>query len=179
MKNYYYSQAISLFAFFCIILHPILAQRDTRTYSSSGQTFKSNGYTIDVTIGETFVNSFIRPGVIVSQGQHQPRIMTFTLDQVTPLLKSTEVSSTEEQYNSMSINSITAYPNPVQHSLTIELKQDEELNYSVLNMQGQVVQSGKLDELSTILNFENYLPGNYIFYYSTTSTQGRISIVKI
>lgn len=181
MNNNYYSRYLTslFFVILCSGLSFGQTLLGTKTYSSSGQTFKSNGYTFDVTIGETFVNSYVNPGIIVSQGQHQPRVMTFTLEQVTPLLKSTEVSTTQETVNETSKNVISTYPNPVEHTLTVELEKDEILSYTVMNMQGQIVLTGYLDDLTTKVNFENFVPGNYIFYYSTPTVQGSINLVKI
>lgn len=74
----------------------------------------------------------------------------------------------------------TAYPNPTNNTITLELSNDLEIdlpiNLSVLNNQGQLMQSQKINDVVTRIDLKD-LP-NGIYYFKIGNDFKKISVVK-
>ncbi|WP_426430323.1 T9SS type A sorting domain-containing protein [Winogradskyella sp. HB-48] len=77
-------------------------------------------------------------------------------------------------------NYISFYPNPVNDDLNITVRQlNEDLNYEVFNVMGQVVSNGSLEVNSTsVINMTNYQSGVYFVKLSTSTNSLTKKIMK-
>jgi hypothetical protein len=66
------------------------------------------------------------------------------------------------------------YPNPVSDFLNVELEQD--VNYFITNLNGQILQENILNRGKNIINFSRFTEGVYLI---TFEINGRTSTKKI
>jgi len=70
---------------------------------------------------------------------------------------------------------VKMYPNPVYNSLSIQVK--DSCQFSILNLQGQIVEEGSLETGLKTLNMDKIKSG--VYFVKLTSNEGVISIKKI
>jgi len=133
----------------------------TDVISSAGETFESNEYTLDWTVGEGVVDFLFAEGKTLSLGFHQTDIILANLS--------------EDITESVS----KVFPNPTQNHITIEYgDKDRELSITITDLLGRKYLEKKvLSESSVEIDMTDFPNGNYLLEIMTE--QGEKSIYKI
>lgn len=113
---------------------------------SAGNTYKNTSYQLDWSIGEILSESYSVTSQNLTQGFQQGN---YTITAV-------------EQLKELDFE-IRAYPNPATDFiiLNVESSKLENLDYSILNMQGYTLQMDKITGDKQHINFSNYDSGTY------------------
>ncbi len=91
----------------------------------------------------------------------------------------TEQTLAIEEAQTASKKLIALYPNPVSHSLHIDLTNVEEGNISIFNMQGQLLQTQKVSNQSALILEVAHLPkGVYFCRYNHLEETQTIKFIK-
>jgi len=130
---------------------------------------------MDFTMGEVFTQTFTNKGITLTQGQHQQEKVILTASKAIVL----DFSGEHEIDLNQTKLEISAFPNPFQSNVTIQLSQAVNLSYTVFNTQGQLISSGNLSDLNNKFDLEHLITGTYYFVYQTDSNVGQISLIKL
>jgi plastocyanin len=60
-------------------------------------------------------------------------------------------------------NFVNIYPNPSQDQLIIKLQNNETANYTITDLSGKLVKSGKVNSETNKVDISNFVIGNYLF----------------
>ena len=122
---------------------PTMAQQ---VIASGGGAYTSPANAMSVTIGEPIIATATGPANTITQGFQQPWADITTL--------------VEEPMDGPSIH---VFPNPVRHTLTIELDDPSKADrYVLLDAAGRQVVDGRIGSTITQLDMEAYASGGYI-----------------
>jgi len=125
---------------------------DRDVVSSAGDHFIANSASVSWTIGEVATESFASNANILNQGFHQGNLF---------------VTAIEDE---LDIDfSIKAYPNPVMDILIVET-QDQDINYQIINMNGEVVSNGIFSTEREEIDFTKLPSGVYFLTVDQNKT---------
>jgi hypothetical protein len=142
-----------IFSFSIIILSLIsYAQSLTpQVIASAGNYFDNGTVSLSWTLGEPVIETYTSANTILTQGFHQPELLTVGIATVMP------------RNTFMSI-----YPNPTMHNVTFDLKYFDNaiIKIDIINNLGQIVSSQNIDvkkeHLSShVLNMNHLASGMY------------------
>lgn len=125
--------------------HGSYAQESTNTI---GGNASGSGGSASYSVGQVVYQTYVGTSVSASEGVQQP----YEILVVTGL----------EEANGIAL-AISAYPNPAIHAITLEIKDHElsSLNFQLYDMQGGILQSGKIVGNQTRITMGNLLPATY------------------
>ena len=116
--------------------------------ATAGDVNENDNGSISWTLGETVVGTLETSDGIVTQGFQQSNL---------------EVTTTVEEPEDLDIQT-TAYPNPVQNQLTVEVQNQEnlELHYQLFDLNGKLLQEEPVEASRFTLSLGEYPAGQYI-----------------
>jgi len=138
-----------------ILLIPFLGQAqvlDQNVIGTAGNYSESGTASLSWTIGETVVETVSDGTTALTQGFQQGNLS------VTTLIEQPELSST-----------LKVYPNPVKNILHVETDK-KGMDYQLLNISGQAVANGKLENTNQEINFSALPVGTYFLKISEEKT---------
>jgi len=114
----------------------------------SGGNASGNGGSSSYSIGQVVCHTNISSNVSVAEGIQQP----YEISVVTFIDEAKNINL-----------SISTYPNPTTDYLTLEVYDFELLNlyYQLSNVNGKLIQSGKISEKQTIIAMQDFIPSTY------------------
>lgn len=119
--------------------------------ASAGDYFEDSNFSVSWTLGEPMTETYLTTNIILTQGFHQPELLTVGIPTVLP-------------YNTY----MNLYPNPTMQHVTFDLKygNNASINIDVINNFGQVISSQKIsvqkDQLhSQVINLSEFASGMY------------------
>ncbi|MCC6815529.1 MAG: T9SS type A sorting domain-containing protein [Saprospiraceae bacterium] len=149
-----------LFLLLALSFDQILAQKLAPTViSSAGAVQKSGNFSLEWTMGETITETKTTSNLIVTQGFHQSN------------LGLTSVKNDENL-------GISVFPNPAGAFLNIENPDLRNARINLINMNGQVILSDKLQLKSQQLDLNSIIQGTYILTIQDGSQQQSFTIEK-
>jgi hypothetical protein len=130
--------------------------------STSGNSFNSDAWLIDYSVGEPFTYSFpLGNNYIVDQGFQQPFQENSLITQ------------------GVFRNSIDVYPNPFFNKINIQLSDETNVDIVVVDNTGRIVYQTMLCSVLTVLDLNELLPCNYqILFNINDELIGCIPIIK-
>jgi len=134
-----------------------------QVFSASGASFKQSSGYITHTIGELITTTLISPGQVLTQGFQQTR-----------LTKSggTSVGAFPEM-------NLSVYPNPVNDLLMIQVEVLQELQYTLHDVTGVLIEQGLITAEVSEIDFRSLSPAIYILRVFDNNQQIKIfQIVK-
>ena len=137
------------------LLSPLLGQAqdlDQNVTGTAGNYSENGTASLSWTIGETVVEAVSDGTNTLTQGFQQGNLS------VTVLINETELNS-----------KIKVSPNPVSNNLSIETT-EKDLTFQLININGQVVQSGKCDKQNHQIDFTALPQGTYILKLNNNET---------
>ena len=113
--------------------------------SSSGDSFNNTSYQLDWSIGECITATHSAGDYVITQGFHQ---------------NSYVVTSVEDLRTDIQMS---VYPNPTSDfiSLKVESSKAEDMQYTITDFSGRVLQTANFVEDIEQINFTNYAVGTY------------------
>ncbi len=145
-----------------VLLWVSLAQAQGSANSSGGNATGSGG-SVAYSVGQIIYTTNTGSSGTVAQGvQHAYEIFTVGL-------KKSELNI-----------SLTAFPNPTEDNLTLQISENnnEKLNYQLFDMQGKLLSNGEITEQQTIINTGN-LPSATYFICIVNQENKKIQSFKI
>jgi len=110
-----------------------------------GNSMINNNVHLDWTLGESVTTTLISGDLSLTQGFHQPLLMTRV--------------GVEDFDQSLEL---VIYPNPVMDMVT--LKSPHDLSFEISNSQGQLVQKQREHQLQSTIDFSGMPPGVYFIH---------------
>jgi len=148
-----------VFSLCCMGIHAQLQE----VVSASGASFKQSSGYITYTIGEILTTTYIGTGAIINQGFHQ-----------TGLPKSWPSSVGTFPDFAMSV-----FPNPVNDLLNIQVELIQNMQYTLHDVTGVLIDRGLIVDERTEIDFSQLSPAIYILRVFDDNQQIRIfQIVK-
>jgi len=128
--------------------------------ASSGHTGTMTGYTVSWTLGEPVIETFTGAGNMVTQGQHQTRLVVTAANEIT--LPGIE---------------LMVFPNPAKNYLKISgLK--EQATIKIIDITGKIVFTGVTRSSDEILSMEAFFPGIYLLSLDTPGGHAVFKVIK-
>ncbi len=114
--------------------------------ATSGGTGQNTSGTITYTLGELVIETYSGTDKKLTQGFQQSRLIITAVSEIKGL-----------SYT------VTAYPNPTTNFIKIKLEKDfpETLDYLLMDINGKVLSSGKIENGETDISFEDNAVGTY------------------
>lgn len=116
--------------------------------STSGGNASGSSGSASYTIGQISTYTYSASGVFITEGVQQQYeiIQMATID------------------NHLQESKVSLYPNPVDHFIFIDFNQEKyaNSNYELYDLQGRLIQSGKLTQQKTQLNMEKLSSSTYV-----------------
>jgi hypothetical protein len=130
--------------------------------SSAGDSFNNTSYQLDWSIGELQTETYAGSQNTLTQGFHQGTYIITGIDE-NPLLKF----------------SVTAFPNPASEFIMLKVKSEKfnEMQYTITDLSGKVLQTGKLLNETKQINFANYAVGTY--FISVSQNDRRVQSFQV
>jgi hypothetical protein len=138
-----------------LLLAPLLGQAqdlDQNVTATAGVYSENATGSLSWTIGETVVEALSDGTNTLTQGFHQGNLS------VTTLIEKTELSS-----------NLKVYPNPVENILNVEIDKTG-MDYQLININGQAVSNGKLENTTQEINFSDLPAGTYFLKINNEKT---------
>jgi len=138
-----------------LLLSPLLGQAqdlDQNVIGTAGNYSENGTASLSWTIGETVVETVSDGTNTLTQGFQQGNLSVTTL-----------INETEMGYK------VKVYPNPVTDKLSIETT-EEKMNFQLLNINGQVLKSGKCENQNHQIDFTALPQGTYILKLNNNET---------
>jgi hypothetical protein len=113
---------------------------------AAGESYKNASYQLDWSIGELQTETYKATGQTLTQGFHQGNYLVTAIEQAKDLKFE-----------------ITAFPNPTTDFIGLKFDNSKpaSLQYTITDMIGKVLQTGRLCENNQQINFANYTVGTY------------------
>ncbi len=161
MKN-----MIVLSAALTVALFSVDAQTvQNQVIASGGGNSVSGNIDMEFTIGEPVIETFETPGLVLTQGFHQPSLVLTLIEEPDML------------------TDINIFPNPVRDELTIDIPADynSKILYRLFDLNGKLLQSGEFYSGSNFLEMQAYATASYVLIITDTSSgkQLQTKIMKI
>lgn len=115
--------------------------------SSGGSYATGTGVSLSWTVGEPVIATFTNGGFTLTQGFHQTRLGTTSIDNIPiPGLI------------------VSVYPNPFYYVLHLRVDEGDfsQLQYSLLNIQGQTLVLEKISRNLTDIDMQTFAAGNFL-----------------
>ncbi|MFW5761044.1 MAG: T9SS type A sorting domain-containing protein [Cyclobacteriaceae bacterium] len=141
--------------YIAFLLSPLLGQAqdlDQNVKGTAGNYSESGTASLNWTIGETVVETVSDGTNTLTQGFHQGNLS------VTTLIEKTEL-----------ISNLKVYPNPVENILHVETDKIG-VDYQLLNINGQAVSNGKLENKNNEVKFSDLPAGTYFLKINNQKT---------
>jgi hypothetical protein len=115
--------------------------------SSAGETFKNSNYQLDWSIGEILTETYAGNLNMITQGFHQGKYIITSIETIGDL-----------QFE------ITAFPNPATDFVQVKVGSEkfETFRFSVSDINGKVLQSGRFSENQQQINLAGKATGSYL-----------------
>jgi type IX secretion system substrate protein len=119
----------------------------SQTTASGGEALGSGG-TVSYTVGQSVYQSNEGTGGSVTEGLQQ----AYEIYTVTGI-----------ENNEISLIHVSAYPNPVKHTLRLRVEKENvsDFSFQVYDIQGKLLQFRRLDGFETQIDMSNYVPSTY------------------
>ena len=138
----------TLSVFLLLFVMPGLSSlRAQEVISSSGNHSAGSGVALSWTVGEPVIGTVSNGSVTLTQGFHQSRLSTTSVDEiVTPGLK------------------LAVYPNPFSEILNLKVDEGEfsKLQYALFTLEGKSLALQNLRDNLTQIDLQTYAAGNYL-----------------
>lgn len=117
------------------------------TISASGGDASGSGGSMAYSLGQVVYNTYSNNDFIWSQGVQQAYEVS-TLSVSTPNLEGT----------------LTAYPNPTMHQITLDVEnfKGQDWSYTLFDLQGRLLKSASIKSSHTSINMSQFLPATYL-----------------
>ncbi|GAB4300704.1 MAG: hypothetical protein Kow0068_23880 [Marinilabiliales bacterium] len=114
-------------------------------YASSGNYSENSNLSLSWTLGESIIETYENPYVIITQGFQQSRYIITNITEQTPVIN------------------ISVYPNPTSDFLNIEVKDNtsESLLIELVDITGKSLLTKNIDNNHSVLDMNQYHAGNY------------------
>jgi len=118
--------------------------------SSSGDSFNNTSYQLDWSVGECVTATHSAGDYVITQGFHQNTYVITSVEDLRPEIE------------------MTVYPNPTSDfiSLKVESSKVEDLQYSITDFSGKVLQTENFAGDIEQINFSSYANGTYLISIS-------------
>jgi len=119
--------------------------------ASTGHTGAMTGYTVSWTLGEPVIETFSDAGYMVTQGQHQTRLVVTAADDI----------------SFPGIN-LMVFPNPATQKIFLKVKSENhhDLNYRINDIQGHELLRGDVVDTTCEISLAAIAPGIYLLTVS-------------
>ncbi len=117
--------------------------------TTSGDTYQTNNYQLDFTIGETVIDTYSDNDKFLTQGFHQTSVLLVSLIDLNTNFD------------------VSIFPNPTQKNITIQCKENQEnIIVELISVDGKILQKGKIPQgtLQHILDLSLLANGNYFIH---------------
>ena len=127
--------------------------------SSAGESFINTSYQLDWSIGECVTTTHSAGNYVITQGFHQNSYVITTIkDLVTDVKISVYPNPTTDFIN------LKIYP--VENYNRVESSKVEDLQYTITDFSGKILQTKKIAEDIEQINFSNFATGTYFITIS-------------
>ena len=123
----------------------IIQAQQQEVISSLGSYMENSSGSIEMTIGECVTKTHITANSILTQGFHQTNLTTTVI---------MEIAGLDFE--------IMAYPNPVMESITLRVEKPHGLLYILYDMNAQILDQRKIENIETEIDFGDLAPSDYI-----------------
>jgi hypothetical protein len=148
----FYMKKLSIIIIMLAPFFGISQNLDQNVIGAAGNYAEQENFSLSWTLGEIVIETHTGNNYILTQGFQQGKISVATLTQ-------------EEKMDF----SIKVFPNPVRNKLYVQTDKTGQL-FRLLNMQGQVVKSGKIENKKLSLNFSELPDGMYFLLINNMKT---------
>ena len=156
-------RTIFFIAISCCFLLPAKAQLTTpEVISSGGDSYVQPNGMMDITIGESIIETFSQNNIFLTQGFQQCDLI---------------VAAIEENSNDV-LMGIQVFPNPTINEINITTAIAAPIYIHLYNSNGELILSNNFTE-STTIDFSLFAAGSYILKLETGNTNKTYKIQKV
>lgn len=147
--------------------------------ASGGTILKKDNVQLEYTLGETMTNTFTKQGSQITQGFHQPNIVVSRMSENEIENETETVLGNKEVLSQNGELSLSIFPNPVTDFVNISSETDDEIQITLFDASGKLVQQLK-HQSSTQIDFTNYVAGTYFLVATTEDgkTRNTFKVIK-
>lgn len=128
----------------CLLILSNITLNAQEVISTQGESYESESFTIDFTIGETIIETIDSDSYKLTQGFHQGNLI---------------VESIEENKSGFSI---TLFPNPVLFQLNLSFEEyKENYTYQIIDINGKILLLQSISSALTTIDVDNIASGIY------------------
>ena len=121
----------------------VYSQNSEQFIGSSGGDYTNSQAQLSFTLGEVVVETISSSGNMLTQGFQQPNLILTTL------------------IDNSDFEGLNVYPNPFEDILYIEQRVQNEIQISLIDIAGRVVQKYEVSKKKSLLDFSNTTSGQY------------------
>jgi len=153
--------------------------------ASGGTTLKKGNVQLEFTVGETCINTLSSATNKITQGFHQPNILVQKFADPSPPYASDpsrppqgggenaeEFSESEREMQNSELE-INVFPNPVTDFVNITSVSNEQINLTLTDAQGKIIQQLKYNAQLTQIDFTKLNAGTYFIVAQSVNGQLR------
>ena len=139
------STLLGILIFACLIVHG--QTTPLQLVGTAGDTYKNSNYQLDWSIGELLTESYSDDQNLLTQGFHQGKYIITTTKQIPDI-----------QFE------ISAFPNPAADYVQVKIGSEkfENLRFSLSDINGKILQTGKFIEDQQQINLTGKAEGTYL-----------------
>ena len=132
--------------------------------STTGNYREESSFTISYTLGEVVVNTLESTSSVLTQGFHQPLIVSQDTTFIQELLDI----------------EILVYPNPTNYQVIIKVDVIDGLHFMLFDLKGVLIKQNQILSEETMLDLSRLVPSTYILKIQKESGEARIfKIIKL
>lgn len=131
--------------------------------ATAGETFSNGSLTLEWTLGEIMTESYVGNSLVLTQGFHQPTVLTTNVEEVADRF-----------------GTVTVYPNPTPGGIVIERQQSGDLHVLLSDLSGRVILQRHMSDAERTLDLSHLPQGMYLLRLSDGQQAARsIRIQKL
>lgn len=143
----------------CFVISMEAQTINNNVIASGGTTLKKGNVQLEYTLGETCINTLSSSTNKITQGFHQPNILVARIaNSELPESVFETNSSSEKIAEDLSLN---IFPNPTTDFVNITSESTDEINLTLIDASGKIIQNLKHNSNQTQIDFTRLNSGTY------------------
>ena len=162
----------------CFVISMDAQTINNNVIASGGTSLKKGNMQLEYTLGETCINTLSSSSNKITQGFHQPNIVVARIAASELPENISELTSTSDEKIAEDL-SLNIFPNPTTDFVNITSESTVEINLTLIDASGKIIQNLKHNSNQTQIDFTSIKAGTYFIVAQSGNAKNTYKVIKI